>query len=214
MRNPTGDRCEPVPPVGCDGRPVTFDPAWRTETVRALACGIDDGGKFDRMPILADALEESGCDRSEVLDHCRVCDHHHPNCWVIGLILDRPVAPPPIPEAERVAALQERVREASERVRKAPHGRRPLPVEGVPRAAAVALVLVTIAAAYLVAFGGLSTTRLPSLGDVTGPLVPNAIADVTGWGRVRGRLDESMRRSTEILRNNRPNGRPPALARP
>src|SRR5207249_1467419 len=52
-------------------RPVTIDPAWRTSTVLALARGICDEKGFDRMPILADALMDAGCDNDEVLDHCR-----------------------------------------------------------------------------------------------------------------------------------------------
>ena len=42
---------------------------------------------FDRLPILADALEEAGCDAAELLDHCRVPSAHARGCWVIDLIL-------------------------------------------------------------------------------------------------------------------------------
>jgi hypothetical protein len=52
-------------------RPVVFDAKWRTETAVALATGIYEERAFDRLPILADALEEAGCDHADVLSHCR-----------------------------------------------------------------------------------------------------------------------------------------------
>jgi hypothetical protein len=62
--------------------------------VLALAQGIDLLSKYDRLPILADALEEAGCDSSEILDHCRTCDHTSYGCWVIDLVFERAVAKP------------------------------------------------------------------------------------------------------------------------
>ena len=46
--------------------PVTFNPSWLTSTVLALAQGIYDDRAFDRMPILADALQDAGCDNEDV----------------------------------------------------------------------------------------------------------------------------------------------------
>jgi hypothetical protein len=43
------------------------NPAWRTETVLAIARGIRLDDAFDRYPILADALEEAGCDDYDLL---------------------------------------------------------------------------------------------------------------------------------------------------
>jgi hypothetical protein len=88
--------CSPYPPVGSPG----FDPGWRTEVVVALARGVDAAAAFDRLPILADALEEAGCDLPALLDHCRRCPRHHPQCWAVGLVLDRPAASPAAPPSD------------------------------------------------------------------------------------------------------------------
>jgi hypothetical protein len=83
-----------------------FEPAWRTETVVALATGIDAERAFDRMPILADALEEAGCDERAVLDHLRGPGPHARGCWVLDLILTRDpelfALPPLIPTPPRM----------------------------------------------------------------------------------------------------------------
>jgi len=47
-------------------RPVTVDPAWLTSDVRLLATGIYDEKAFDRLPILADALQDAGCDNDDM----------------------------------------------------------------------------------------------------------------------------------------------------
>lgn len=48
-----------------------FAPEWATESVISLAIGIKETESFDRMLILADALEEAGCNDLEVLQHLR-----------------------------------------------------------------------------------------------------------------------------------------------
>jgi hypothetical protein len=70
-------------------RPVTFDPRWRSESVVALATGIYADRAFDRMPILADALEEAGCDSADALNHCRGPGPHARGCWVVDLVLGK-----------------------------------------------------------------------------------------------------------------------------
>jgi hypothetical protein len=70
-------------------RPLTLPPAWRTEAAVALAAGIYDERAFDRMPILADALEEAGCDDADVLTHCRGPGPHVRGCWVVDAILGK-----------------------------------------------------------------------------------------------------------------------------
>jgi hypothetical protein len=67
-------------------RPVTFDPLWRTAAVDALARGVYEERAFDRLPFLADALEEAGCPSEEILSHCRGPGPHVRGCWVIDLI--------------------------------------------------------------------------------------------------------------------------------
>ncbi|VTS00575.1 Uncharacterized protein (Fragment) OS=uncultured bacterium PE=4 SV=1 [Gemmata massiliana] len=71
-------------------RPVGFDPAWCTDTVRALARGIDEAGTFEALPILADALQDAGCEDRGILDHCRAGGPHVPGCWVVDLAPGRP----------------------------------------------------------------------------------------------------------------------------
>jgi hypothetical protein len=68
-------------------RPITFNPAWLTSTVLALAHAIYQEKAFDRMPILADALQDAGCDNEEILSHCRQPGEHVRGCWVVDLLL-------------------------------------------------------------------------------------------------------------------------------
>ena len=76
--------------IGNPFRPVTFSPSWRSETAVALAAGIYDGRHFDRLPILADALEEAGCDHPDILAHCRDPQQPHARgCWVVDLLLGK-----------------------------------------------------------------------------------------------------------------------------
>jgi len=70
-------------------RPVTFSPAWRSETTVSLANGIYEERAFDRLPILADALEEAGCDHTDVLTHCRGLGPHARGCWVVDGVLGK-----------------------------------------------------------------------------------------------------------------------------
>ena len=69
--------------------PVAFDPAWRSEAAVTLAAGIYAEHAFDRMPILADALEEAGCDHLDILTHCRGLCPHVRGCWVVDLVFGK-----------------------------------------------------------------------------------------------------------------------------
>jgi hypothetical protein len=69
---------------------VAFDPAWRTSTVTALASQVYESRDFSAMPILADALQDAGCDSDDVLNHCRDGKQVHVRgCWVIDLVLGK-----------------------------------------------------------------------------------------------------------------------------
>jgi hypothetical protein len=71
---------------------AVLDPAWLVwgnGTVSQLAQAIYDDRAFDRMPILADALEEAGCADADILGHCRGPDPHVRGCWVIDLLLGK-----------------------------------------------------------------------------------------------------------------------------
>ncbi len=48
-----------------------FESSWFSSTVVALAQAIQQEDAYDRLPILADALEEAGCDHVDLLDACR-----------------------------------------------------------------------------------------------------------------------------------------------
>ena len=71
-------------------RPVEFDPAWRTSDVMMLAKGIYEEKAFDRMPILADAFQDAGCDSEELLNHLRDTNAPHVRgCWALDLVLGK-----------------------------------------------------------------------------------------------------------------------------
>jgi hypothetical protein len=75
--------------VGNPFRAAALDPAWRTSTVLALANGIYDEKAFDRTPILADALQDAGCENELMLDHLRHDEAHARGCWVVDLVLGK-----------------------------------------------------------------------------------------------------------------------------
>jgi len=70
-------------------QPVVFDARWRTADVMGLARGIYEDRKFDRLPILGDALMDAGCDNDEIIAHCRGGDRHVRGCWVVDFVLGK-----------------------------------------------------------------------------------------------------------------------------
>lgn len=70
-------------------RPVAFDPAWRTATAAGLARTMYKSRDFGAMPILADVLEEAGCDSPDILTHCRGDGPHVRGCWVVDMVLGK-----------------------------------------------------------------------------------------------------------------------------
>jgi hypothetical protein len=71
-------------------RPLRIDPEWLLRNDGAavqLARVIYDEDRFGDLPILADALEEAGCARADVLEHCRSGTPHYRGCWVVDAVL-------------------------------------------------------------------------------------------------------------------------------
>lgn len=67
----------------------TADPAWLTSTVVAIAQGMYESRDFSAMPILADALQDAGCEDDDVLKHSRSDTPHVRGCFVVDLILGK-----------------------------------------------------------------------------------------------------------------------------
>jgi hypothetical protein len=73
-------------------QPVTFAPAWREwhgGAAGKIAQEIYDRRRFEELPILADALEDAGCDERALLDHCRSGGPHVRGCWALDLVLNK-----------------------------------------------------------------------------------------------------------------------------
>jgi hypothetical protein len=71
-------------------RPAPFFPSWLTYNdgiLPKLAQGIYDDRAFDRLPILADVLEEASCTHPDILAHCRGGGEHARGCWVLDRLL-------------------------------------------------------------------------------------------------------------------------------
>lgn len=74
----------PVRPVA-----VAPDAPWRTPNVVAIAEGIDAARAYGRLPILADAMEDAGCDDADLLSHCRANGPHSGGCRVVDVLLKK-----------------------------------------------------------------------------------------------------------------------------
>jgi hypothetical protein len=73
-------------------RLVPFDAQWATRNggvVLTMASAIYNSRTFSDLPILADALEDVGCDNQDMLGHCRAGGDHHRGCWVLDGLLGR-----------------------------------------------------------------------------------------------------------------------------
>jgi hypothetical protein len=72
--------------------PVTVYPAWRSwhgGLPVSMARRMYDSRDFADMPVLADALEEAGCQDPDILEHCRSGGEHVRGCWVVDLLLGK-----------------------------------------------------------------------------------------------------------------------------
>jgi hypothetical protein len=63
--------------------------AWNEGTVHRIAQTIYDERTFDRLPILADALEDAGCGNDDLVRHCRSLGPHVRGCWAVDLLLGK-----------------------------------------------------------------------------------------------------------------------------
>jgi hypothetical protein len=75
-------------------RRFTPDPTWLSATLVSLAEAayadrpLPDGHlDSSRLPVLADALEDAGCNNAEILAHCRGPGPHVRGCWIVDLLL-------------------------------------------------------------------------------------------------------------------------------
>ncbi len=76
--------------LGNPFRPITFSPSWRTDTAFAIAAQMYESRDFSAMSILADALQDAGCENADVLDHCRDPHATHVRgCCVVDLVLGK-----------------------------------------------------------------------------------------------------------------------------
>jgi hypothetical protein len=83
LRDTLGNSFRPLPP------PPAAILAWNDGTVSRIAQRIYDERAFDRMPILADALEEAGCTNPDILEHCRSEGEHVRGCWLLDLLMGK-----------------------------------------------------------------------------------------------------------------------------
>jgi hypothetical protein len=58
-------------------------------TVQNLTTSIYKGHSFDRLPLLADALEDAGCIDADLLGHLRGPGPHARGCWAVDLVLGK-----------------------------------------------------------------------------------------------------------------------------
>jgi hypothetical protein len=73
-------------------RLIAADPEWllwNNATLPRIAGLIYADRAFDRLPILADALQDAGCTNADILAHCRGGGDHVRGCWVVDLILEK-----------------------------------------------------------------------------------------------------------------------------
>lgn len=94
--NQTAFQCVLLRDIFNPFRPITINSSWQTPTILALAQSAYDNRdlpagtlQMDRLAVLADALEEAGCDSEEVLNHLRGSGPHVRGCWVVDSLLAR-----------------------------------------------------------------------------------------------------------------------------
>jgi hypothetical protein len=91
-----GEQCRLLRDLFNPFRPVSITTAWRTPPVVALAQAAYaerelPAGTLDlaRLAVLADALEDAGCDQADLLGHFRGTAPHVRGCWAVDLLLGK-----------------------------------------------------------------------------------------------------------------------------
>jgi hypothetical protein len=69
-------------------RPAHLDSVWLTTHVLDLARAIYEESAFERMPVLANVLVNTGCSSEETLGHCRQ-ERHVRGCWLVDALLGK-----------------------------------------------------------------------------------------------------------------------------
>ena len=62
---------------------------WNDSTVLRIATGIYEERAFERLPVLADALLDSGCEDEDLIAHCRSAGPHIRGCFAVDSILGK-----------------------------------------------------------------------------------------------------------------------------
>jgi hypothetical protein len=62
---------------------------WNDGTVLRIATRIYEERAFERLPVLADALLDAGCDDEDLISHCRSAGPHVRGCYAVDLILGK-----------------------------------------------------------------------------------------------------------------------------
>jgi hypothetical protein len=87
-------QCEIIQDVtGNPFRASALNPSWllwNSGTIIGIVESIVHQGSFVEMPVLADALEDAGCDDRGILDHCTKPRDHVVGCWVLELLKGYP----------------------------------------------------------------------------------------------------------------------------
>jgi hypothetical protein len=63
--------------------------AWGEGTALKVGQAIYEGHRFADLPVLADALEDAGCEDDTLLGHLRRKGPHIRGCWALDLLLGK-----------------------------------------------------------------------------------------------------------------------------
>ena len=91
---------------------VAFSPKWRTDTAVALARQMNDSQDWSALAILADALQDGGCDNDSVLNACRVDTTPARASWAVDMVLNPTLTFAPEWRTDAAVSLAQRMYEA------------------------------------------------------------------------------------------------------